>query len=889
MVDLLGGKGANLAEMSRLDLPVPPGFTITTEACVHFLTHDRTFPDGLQAQVRIALAAMEETLGLKFGDPARPLLVSVRSGARVSMPGMMDTILNLGLNDETVKGLAAFSRDERFAWDTYRRFIQMYADVVLGIDHHLFEDLLEDYRESRGLVEEADLNAEDWREIVSRYKALVEEERDMPFPQDVMVQLWEAIAAVFASWHTPRARTFRQLHGIPEEWGTAVTVQAMVFGNRGADSATGVVFTRDPATGEKVLHGEYLPNAQGEDVVAGLRTPRPLTASARRAAGLDVPSLQEAMPRAFAELERILDRLERHFRDMQDVEFTIERGKVWLLQTRSGKRSARAAIKIAVDMVAEGLIDRREAVLRIRPVDLEQLLRPTIAPKAERIVLARGLPASPGAASGRIVFAPDEAERLAALGEPVILVRPETVPQDIHGMHAAVGILTTRGGMTSHAAVVARGMGRPCVTGAAGLILDAAAGILKADDTILHEGDWVTVDGDAGEVLKGRVAMVQPSLDEEFITLLAWADTFRRMRIRADAETPEEAELARGLGAEGIGLCRIDRILAASSALDALWLVLFAETEETRTRAADLLRCDLQRHLKGILAAMAPRPVAIRLLDRPLKDLMPAADDWKRRAAAALNMEETALQERLHAMGEGGALLDLRGVRLVQQCPDLLEMQAHAIFAAASEVAQESVAAPVIEIVVPFLVSREELSWVASRLHAVASHCAQDAGTCPDWRLVALIELPAAAFVAGSFTRLADSLMIDLDGLARTAFAMPQEEAGRILPYYLEKGLLSADPFTHLDHERIAPLLRLIVQNARTMREEVSISVCGALAGDLEAVSLFQDLGIDHLSCPPARIPLMRLAAARAALSSSHSQSSAEGLSSPGSSQRRLP
>ena len=866
MADLLGGKGANLAEMSRLNLPVPPGFTITTEACVHFLTHDRSLPQGLKSQVQAALAAMEEALGLKFGDPARPLLLSVRSGARVSMPGMMDTILNLGLNDETVQGLAAFSGDERFAWDTYRRFMQMYADVVLGIDHHLFEDVLEDYREAHGLVEEAEMTARDWREIVRRYKALIEDELDSPFPQDVTTQLWEAIAAVFASWNTPRARTFRQLHAIPEDWGTAVNVQAMVFGNLGADSATGVAFTRDPATGEKGLYGEYLPNAQGEDVVAGLRTPRPLTAAARRAVGLDVPSLREAMPQAFAELERILERLERHFRDMQDVEFTIERGKVWLLQTRTGKRSARAALKIAVDMVAEGLIDRREAVLRIRPQDVEQLLRPAIAPQGARLVIGRGLPASPGAAAGRIVFDADEAERMAAQGEPVILVRPETAPQDIHGMHAAVGILTTRGGMTSHAAVVARGMGKPCVVGAGGLILDGAAGILKADDVILHAGDWITIDGESGEILKGQAAMIQPDPGEDFTTVMAWADSFRTLRILAEADTAETAATARTLGAEGIGLCRLERMVAAPAAAAALRRLLLAEEDEERARAAQTLQAELQQALKDILTAMPERPVSVRLLDRLPTSVLAATEAEIGETAASLGMSESVVRRLLQSWEKGAGLLGVRGVRLAHLRPDLLDVQARALFAAAQQAAKASGNTPRLEIQIPFLLSAAELFWTAARLQAVAEKNTQENGAQIPCRIAAVIALPAAAFIAGALARHADSLIIDLDALTQTALGLERMHTARFLPRYVQEGLLPTDPFTDLDEKRLIPLLRLAVQNARAAREDVPIGVCGDLAGKAESLPVFQALGISHLVCPPARIPLMRLAAAHAAL-----------------------
>ena len=866
MRELLGGKGANLAEMSRLGLPVPPGFTITTEVCAWFNAHGGAFPEGLEAQVEEALAEVGEKVGAVFGDPERPLLVSVRSGARVSMPGMMDTVLNLGLNDETVQGLAAQSGDERFAWDSYRRFIQMYGDVVLGIEHHLFEDILQDYKESRGLELDTELSAEDWRQIVAAYKGLVEEELGEPFPQDVKAQLWGAIRAVFNSWNSPRAITYRQLHEIPDDWGTAVNVQSMVFGNMGDDSATGVAFTRNPSTGEKEIYGEFLPNAQGEDVVAGIRTPWPLTEAARRASGMDTPSLETLMPEAFAELVRIFDLLERHYRDMQDVEFTIQHGKLWILQTRSGKRTARAALKIAVDMANEGLITREEAVLRIDPRALDQLLHPTIDEKAERDVLTRGLPASPGAAAGEIVFDSDTAEKRAALGHDVILVRTETSPEDIHGMHAARGILTARGGMTSHAAVVARGMGKPCVSGAGELFIDAANGVMRVGGVELKEGDWITIDGASGEVIRGRVPMVEPELSGDFATLMEWADAFRRMRVRTNADTPQDAETARRFGAEGIGLCRTEHMFFEPGRIVVVREMILAEDEAARRRALDHLLPVQRKDFIGIFRVMAGLPVTIRLLDPPLHEFLPHGEKEIAEVAEIMGVEPERIRRRVEELSEFNPMLGHRGVRLAITYPEIYEMQVRAILEAAVEVKRETGAAPQVEIMVPLVLSRRELEIVAARIEAVAEQVMTEAGERIDYLVGTMIELPRAALRAEEIAGIARFFSFGTNDLTQTTLGISRDDAARFMGEYLKRGIFEVDPFATIDREGVGELVRIGCERGRRARADLKLGVCGEHGGDPASIDFFEETGLDYVSCSPYRVPIARLAAAQAAL-----------------------
>ncbi|MGE3306969.1 MAG: pyruvate, phosphate dikinase, partial [Rhizobiaceae bacterium] len=705
--DMLGGKGANLAEMSSLGLPVPPGFTIIADACNWFYANGRLYPDGLKEQVAKALADVGAITASRFGDPDALLLVSVRSGARASMPGMMDTVLNLGLNDRTVEALAQASGDARFAYDSYRRFIQMYSDVVLGVKHEEFEEILEDQKARLGRELDTELSDAEWREVIGLYKAKVEEELGQPFPQDPQEQLWGAIGAVFASWMNHRAITYRRLHDIPESWGTAVNVQAMVFGNMGDSSATGVAFTRNPSTGEKALYGEFLVNAQGEDVVAGIRTPQNITEAARIAAGSDKPSLEKLMPEVFAEFVGIADRLEGHYRDMQDLEFTIERGKLWMLQTRSGKRTAKAALKIAVEMAAEGLVSEAEAVARIDPASLDQLLHPTIDPKARRDVVGMGLPASPGAATGEIVFSPDEAEDARAQGRKVILVRIETSPEDIHGMHAAEGILTTRGGMTSHAAVVARGMGKPCVSGAGTLRVDYRAGTLTAMGQVLKKGDVITVDGGTGQVLRGAVPMLQPELSGDFAAIMGWADGTRRMKVRANAETPADARMARSFGAEGIGLCRTEHMFFEGERIVAVREMILADTEAGRRAALAKLLPMQRSDFVELFEIMAGLPVTIRLLDPPLHEFLPKTEEEIAEVAAAMQVDAAKLRHRTEQLHEFNPMLGHRGCRLAVSYPEIAEMQARAIFEAAVQAAARTGAPVVPEVMVPLVGSKK--------------------------------------------------------------------------------------------------------------------------------------------------------------------------------------
>ncbi len=866
MRDLLGGKGANLAEMSRLGLPVPPGFTITTEVCAWFNAHDGRFPEGLETQVEEALAEVGRKVEATFGDPARPLLVSVRSGARVSMPGMMDTVLNLGLNDETVQGLATRSGDARFAWDSYRRFIQMYGDVVLGIEHHLFEDILQDYKEARGLELDTELSADDWRQIVTAYKGLVEEELGESFPQDVKVQLWGAIRAVFRSWNSPRAITYRQLHEIPDDWGTAVNVQAMVFGNMGEDSATGVAFTRNPSTGEKEIYGEFLPNAQGEDVVAGIRTPWPLTEAARRAAGMDAPSLETLMPEAFAELVRIFDLLERHYRDMQDVEFTIQHGKLWILQTRNGKRTARAALKIAVDMANEGLITREEAVLRIDPRVLDQLLHPAIDETATREVLARGLPASPGAAAGEVVFDSDSAEKLAARGHDVILVRMETSPEDIHGMHAARGILTARGGMTSHAAVVARGMGKPCVSGAGELFIDSVAGVARIGAVTLKPGDWITIDGTTGEVIRGRVPMVEPELTGDFATLMEWADGFRRMRVRTNADTPQDAETARRFGAEGIGLCRTEHMFFEPDRIVVVREMILAEDEAARRRALDHLLPVQRRDFIALFRIMAGLPVTIRLLDPPLHEFLPHGEREIAEVAEVMGVEPQRIRRRVEELSEFNPMLGHRGVRLAITYPEICEMQVRAILEAAVEVKRETGTAPQVEIMVPLVLSRRELEIIAGRIEAVAEQVMTETGERIDYLVGTMIELPRAALCAGEIAGIARFFSFGTNDLTQTTLGISRDDAARFMGEYLKRGIFERDPFATIDRKGVGELVRIGCERGRRARADLKLGVCGEHGGDPASIDFFEETGLDYVSCSPYRVPIARLAAAQAAL-----------------------
>ncbi|TIR41978.1 MAG: pyruvate, phosphate dikinase [Mesorhizobium sp.] len=866
--NLLGGKGANLAEMCSLGLPVPPGFTITTEVCNAYYANGRTYPASLEADVAVALDHIGRLTGRRFGDPSKLLLVSVRSGARASMPGMMDTVLNLGLNDETVEALAADSGDARFAYDSYRRFIQMYSDVVMGLDHEVFEEILEDQKGGLGHELDTELSAIEWQGVIALYKAKVEEELGRPFPQDPHEQLWGAIGAVFSSWMNNRAITYRRLHDIPESWGTAVNVQAMVFGNMGETSATGVAFTRNPSTGEKMLYGEFLVNAQGEDVVAGIRTPQNITEAARIAAGSDKPSLQKLMPDAFQSFVTISDRLEKHYRDMQDLEFTIERGKLWMLQTRSGKRTAKAALKIAVDMARDKLISKEEAVARIDPASLDQLLHPTIDPKAARDVIGIGLPASPGAATGEIVFSSNDAEELKTQGRKAILVRIETSPEDIHGMHAAEGILTTRGGMTSHAAVVARGMGKPCVSGAGSLRVDYRAGTLMAMGSTFRKGDIITIDGGNGQVLKGAVPMLQPELSGDFAAIMEWADAVRRMKVRTNAETPLDARMARSFGAEGIGLCRTEHMFFEGDRIVAMREMILADTEKgRRTALAKLLPMQRSDFLE-LFEIMAGLPVTIRLLDPPLHEFLPKTEEEVAEVAAAMNVSPDKLRQRTETLHEFNPMLGHRGCRLAVSYPEIAEMQARAIFEAAVEAGRKAGALVVPEIMVPLVGLVKELDYVKARIDAVATSVMEETGVEITYLTGTMIELPRAAIRAQIIAKAAEFFSFGTNDLTQTTFGISRDDAASFLETYRQKGIIEQDPFVSLDIEGVGELVRMAAEKGRATRPEIKLGICGEHGGDPASIHFCEEVGLDYVSCSPYRVPIARLAAAQAAVQS---------------------
>ncbi len=867
MKALLGGKGANLAEMANLGLPVPPGFTVSTEVCTAFYANNRVYPAGLEAQMNVALAEVEALVGARFGDKSNPLLVSVRSGARASMPGMMDTVLNLGLNDETVEGLAAHSHDRRFAYDSYRRFISMYSDVVLGVDHAEFEDILGGFKEERGYALDTAITADEWQALIVRYKTLVEEHTGSAFPQDVKEQLWGAVGAVFKSWNGARAITYRKLNNIPEDWGTAVNVQAMVFGNMGDTSATGVAFTRNPSTGAKELYGEFLVNAQGEDVVAGIRTPQNITERARLEAASTAPSLEALMPQVFRELSANFDRLEAHYRDMQDMEFTIQDGKLWMLQTRTGKRTAKAALKIAVDMAGEGLITPAEAVQRIDPASLDQLLHPTLDPKAKRDVIATGLPASPGAASGEIVFDADEAERLKALNHRVILVRVETSPEDIHGMHAAQGILTTRGGMTSHAAVVARGMGKPCVSGAGGIRVDYQAGTLSIMGVVMKKGETITIDGTTGQVMKGEVATIKPELSGDFARLMTWADGARRMGVRANAETPLDARTAREFGAEGIGLCRTEHMFFDADRILAVREMIIADKPEKRRVAlAKILPMQRQDFIE-LFDIMAGLPVTIRLLDPPLHEFLPHADHEIEEVAEQMNANPDTLRARLAELKEFNPMLGHRGVRLLISYPEITDMQSRAIFEAATEVARRTGKAPIPEVMVPLVASKAEFDIVKARIVAVAEQVARETGIVIEYLVGTMIELPRAALRAAEIAESADFFSFGTNDLTQTTFGISRDDAARFIGEYTSKGILRTDPFISLDIEGVGELVAMGTDRGRSAKPDLKTGICGEHGGDPASIVFCEAVKLDYVSCSPFRVPIARLAAAQASLS----------------------
>jgi pyruvate,orthophosphate dikinase len=869
MKNLLGGKGANLAEMCNLGLPVPPGFSITTEVCTYYYAHGETYPAELKAAVAKAVAKIGAEAGGTLGDPARPLLVSVRSGARVSMPGMMDTVLNLGLNAETTEGLAKLTGDARFAYDSYRRFIQMYSDVVLGVEHALFEEILDVEKEEKGYDLDTELTADDLKRIAGLFKAQVQKELGKPFPEDVQEQLWGAIGAVFGSWQSPRAQKYRELHNIPEAWGTAVTVQAMVFGNRGETSATGVAFTRDPSTGEKLLYGEFLINAQGEDVVAGIRTPQSISKAVRERQGGRKPSMEEAMPKAFTELKAICDRLEAHYRDMQDLEFTVQEGKLFMLQTRSGKRTAQASLKIAVDMVAEGLIDEKTAVGRVEPAALDQLLHPTLDPNAPKEQIAAGLAASPGAATGEVAFTAEEAEKLAAQNRDVILVRTETSPEDIHGMHAARGILTARGGMTSHAAVVARGMGRPCVSGAGMIKIDVANGTMSCGGHTIKRGDVVTIDGGSGLVFKGRVELRQPELTGEFGTLMAWADKVRTLKVRTNADTPEDAAVARRFGAEGIGLCRTEHMFFDEDRIVAVRQMILADAEADRKAALAKLLPMQRADFEGIFKAMEGLPVTIRLLDPPLHEFLPQKESDIVEVAHAAGSDPAKLRARAIALHESNPMLGHRGVRLGITYPEIYEMQARAILEAALNVEAHGGKPVQLEIMIPLVAFRAELDRMKDRIDHVAAEVKKERGKLPAYIVGTMIELPRAALRASEIAETAEFFSFGTNDLTQTTIGISRDDAGTFLGDYMKKGVIARDPFVSIDVDGVGELVRIAAERGRKTRKTLKLGICGEHGGDPDSIRFCHETGLDYVSCSPFRVPIARLAAAQSALAKS--------------------
>ena len=867
MRNLLGGKGANLAEMSSLGLPVPPGFTITTDVCTYYYAHEKTYPPELKANVDAALARVEASVGAKFGDVNNPLLVSVRSGSRASMPGMMDTVLNLGLTNETVAGLIKRSGDARFAYDSFRRFIQMYGNVVLGVDHHLFEEILEEYKHANRRSLDTDMTADDWKAVIDSYLEMVKTELGRPFPQDVQEQLWGAIGAVFSSWMNPRAITYRRLQEIPADWGTAVNVQAMVFGNMGDDCATGVAFTRNPSTGENAFYGEYLVNAQGEDVVAGIRTPQHLTIAGKIANHSDLPAMEEVMPGLFDQLNDVRLKLETHYRDMQDIEFTVQQSKLYMLQTRNGKRTAAAALKVAVDMVDEGLITREEAVKRIEPGSLDQLLHPTLDTKAPRRVVSRGLPASPGAASGRVVFSAEDAVTQAGLGEAVILVRIETSPEDIHGMAVAKGILTTRGGMTSHAAVVARGMGRPCVAGAGELKVDYKTQQFVVGPNRIQAGDVVTIDGSTGEIMLGKVPTIEPELSGDFGKLMEWADGIRRLKVRANAETPLDARTARGFGAEGIGLCRTEHMFFEADRIIAVREMILAENETGRRAALAKILPMQQKDFVELFRIMEGLPVTIRLLDPPLHEFLPHTEAEMDEVARAAGTEPLRVRQRAQQLHESNPMLGHRGCRLGISYPEIYEMQVRAIFQAAVEVTKGGGLPVTPEIMVPLVGTRKELDILKEMIDRVGAEVIKAGGIKLTYTVGTMIELPRAALRAGDIAGAAEFFSFGTNDLTQTTLGISRDDAGGFMPDYRRLNIFEQDPFASLDQEGVGELLEMAVERGRKTRPGLKIGICGEHGGDPSSIFFCEKTGLDYVSCSPYRVPIARLAAAQAKLS----------------------
>jgi pyruvate,orthophosphate dikinase len=866
MKSLLGGKGANLAEMSKMGLPVPPGFTITTEFCDFYYKNEKKFPDSLRKEVALALAQIEEKIGAKFGDEKNPLLFSVRSGARASMPGMMDTVLNLGLNDKTVLGLAEKSGNRRFAFDSYRRFIQMYSNVVLGFDHHNFEVILDEKKHEFGASADTDLSTENLEEIVALFKSEVKKELGFDFPQDVNEQLWGAVEAVFASWMNNRAIVYRQLNDIPASWGTAVNVQSMVFGNMGDTSATGVAFTRNPSTGTKELYGEYLINAQGEDVVAGIRTPQSITNSGKKQLNSVLPSMEETMFDVFLELEKIYKKLELHYRDMQDIEFTVQNKKLWMLQTRNGKRTAHAAVKIAVDMVEENLISKKEALLRIDPSSLDQLLHPTLDPKAKVQVIAKGLPASPGAASGIVVFSSAEAEKKSENGGKVILVRVETSPEDIKGMHVSQGILTARGGMTSHAAVVARGMGTPCVSGASSLHVDQGGQFFTAGGVKVKQGDIITINGSTGDVILGLVPTLKPNLSGDFETIMKWADEVRVLRVRTNAETPLDCQVARDFGCEGIGLCRTEHMFFSEDRIISVREMILAETLEGRKKALAKLLPMQRKDFVEIFKIMAGLPVTIRLLDPPLHEFLPHKDSEIAEVAKAVGVDVGYVKHRISQLHEQNPMLGHRGCRLGISYPEIYEMQARAIFEAASIVKKETGKDVLLEIMVPLVATKKELQILKLLIVATEKSVEQETGAKLNYMVGTMIELPRAALLADQIAEEAEFFSFGTNDLTQTTFGLSRDDSASFLGHYQKAGILEKDPFAELDQEGVGALIKIAVEKGKATRKDIKLGICGEHGGNPASIEFCHKAGLNYVSCSPYRVPIARLAAARAGL-----------------------
>ena len=862
MKNLLGGKGANLAEMCSLGLPVPPGFTITTEVCTHYYQNGKTYHADLKKQVDLALAKMEKALGLKFGDAKNPLLVSVRSGARASMPGMMDTVLNLGLNDATAEGLAKNSGNPRFAYDSYRRFIQMYSDVVLELDHYHFEEILEMKKNELGIKLDTELTADDLKELVTLYKAKVKEELGKAFPESPEEQMWGAIGAVFGSWMSARAITYRKLQDIPENWGTAVNVQSMVFGNMGEDCATGVAFTRDPSTGEKIFFGEYLVNAQGEDVVAGIRTPQSITLEGKKRSGSKLPAMEEVLPPVYQDLVKVYQKLEAHYKDMQDIEFTVQKNKLWMLQTRNGKRTAPAAIRIAVEMAKEGLITKEEAIKRVDPASLDQLLHPTLDPKAAKKIIAKGLPASPGAASGKIVFTAEDAEKNAAEGKKVILVRLETSPEDIHGMHAAQGILTARGGMTSHAAVVARGMGKPCVSGASELQIDFKNRKCKAGSTELKEGDLITINGSTGEVILGEVPTIQPNLSGDFAELMEWADAVRILKVRTNAETPLDASTARKFGAEGIGLCRTEHMFFDAERIIAVREMILAKDVTGRKAALAKILPMQRKDFEEIFTIMKGLPVTIRLLDPPLHEFLPHTQAEIEEVSKAAKVDIETIKQRAIALKEENPMLGHRGCRLGITYPEIYEMQARAIFEAVIAVGDNVLP----EIMIPLVMHPKELEILKAKIDAVAEEVFKKAGKKHAYLIGTMIELPRAALLADKIAESAEFFSFGTNDLTQTTLGISRDDSTNFIQPYLEQGIIEKDPFVQLDEEGVGQLIEIAAERGRKTRKDIKLGICGEHGGNPASIHFCARIGMDYVSCSPFRVPIARLAAAQAAL-----------------------